>query len=353
MRSPLEPDEVGPDLGIYTVATRHSPVEMRQEAPRREEEETSSFGHGPSVFGSDIPLHPSAQTASAAVLPEQQPLPYYPYSPFGRRSPSPGEVSPLLPRGPPEGSNAPPTSFSASHQYSKTPYGGPLVSAPDSSTGFMVFGRHAPPSAYTAAIISDGRQPSSEGHGSKRGPELATPSGQVILPPNMGYAYEPEPVTWNHRIVGATPVGSTHDHTTPASIQNPQVSVSAMQQDQQSNRGSATNLSVSLYSQDGETESDIRPTLHVVNDPRISPELGIRLRGSLASEQSFGPQDHEDYSRRVAVGCSPCSPPDLYLLYVMNLDSDDRQRQHAASCHSSRNPPFIRIDRSRHTTSSH
>jgi hypothetical protein len=71
-----------------------------------------------------------------------------------------------------------------------------------------------------------------------------------------------------------------------------------------------SDLSVSVYSQD--SESEVGPMLRVVNDPRISPELGMRLRGGVASEHSFGPQDHKDYSRKVGVGHHLRSPRDPY-----------------------------------------
>jgi len=308
-RSPLEPDEAGQDPGIYAVAVRHSPVEMRSAGPG--EEESGSFGHGPSAFGSAILLNPSAQATHAAVYPEQQP---YPYFPSGRRSFSPDEARPSFLRGPSEGMPAPPAYFSASHSYSrvKTPspvFGGPLVSVPASSTGHMVSAQGAPPSAYTAVIFTDSRQPSSEGHGSsmenRRGPastSRSASSGQVVA-----YAYEPEPMTWTHRIVDASPVGSQQDHTSPASSHR-NLQVSDPQQGPLSNRGSTTS---SVYSQDWEAEADVAPTLRVANDPRISPELGMRLRGGLASANSFGPRDDEDWSRRVGVRPHPCSP-DLY-----------------------------------------
>lgn len=317
-RSPLEPDEAGQDPGIYAVAVRHSPVERRSGAPGPGEEESGSLGYGPSVFGSAILLNPPAQVTNAGVPPEQQP---YPYFPSGRRSPSPGEAHPSFARGL---TNAPPAYYSAPHSYSrvKTPspvFGGPLVSVSDSSTNHVVPMRGVPPSAYSGAIFSDSKQPSSEGHGSSMGnnpgPGLEstdTPPGIVVLPPMVAYAYEPEPVTWSHRIVGASPVGGTRDNSAPPSSQNLQVSTVEQQQVPQSNRGSISNRSASVYSQDWEAEPDIRPTLRVVNDPRISPELGIRLRGGLASEHSFGPRDDEDWSRRVGVGYNPCSLLDLY-----------------------------------------
>jgi hypothetical protein len=128
----------------------------------------------------------------------------------------------------------------------------------------------------------------------------------------VAYAYEPEPVTWSHRIVGASPVGDTRDqYLSPVASESSGLD-REQQQDPQSNRGSISNLSASVYSQDWEAEPDVRPTLRVVNDPRISPELGMRLRGGLASEHSFGPRDDEDWTRRVGVGHNPCSPLDLY-----------------------------------------
>ena len=298
---------------------------MRSGAPGPGEEESGSFGHGPSVFGSSILLNQPAQVTNVAVPPEQQPHSYYPYfpSPSGHRSPSPGEAHPSSTRGLLDGSNAPPAYFLASHPYSrKTPspvFAGPLVSVPGSPTNHMGSVRGAPPSAYGGAIFGDSKQPSSEGHGSsmenKRGPGLESmdvPSRDAILPPMVAYAYEPEPVTWNHRIVGGSPVGDTRDHTSSPSPRNLQASALQPQQDPQSNRGSMTNLSASVYSQDWEVEPDVgRPTLRVVNDPRISPELGVRLRGGLASEHSFGPRDDEDWSTRVGVGYHPCSSLDL------------------------------------------
>jgi hypothetical protein len=319
-RSPLEPDEAGQDPGIYAVAARHSPVEMRSGAPGPGEEESGSFGYGPSVFGSAILLNPAAQVPNVGVPPEQQPYPYYP---SGRRSPSPGEAHPSFARRMSDGSNVPPAYFSASRSYSrvKTPspvFGGPLVSVPDSPTNHMVSGRGPPPSAYSGAIFSDSKQPSSEGHGSsmENKPGLGlestdTPSGIGVIPPIVAYAYEPEPVTWTHRIVGASPVGDTRDNSSPPSPRNIQVSTE-QQHDPQSNRGSISNRSASVYSQEWEAEPDVRPTLRVVNDPRISPELGMRLRGGLASEHSFGPRDNEDWSRRVGVGHNTCPPLDRY-----------------------------------------
>jgi len=316
-RSPLEPDEAGQDPGIYAVAARHSPVEMRSGAPGPGEEESGSFGYGPSVFGSAILLNPPAQVANAVPSEQRQ----YPYFPSGRRSPSPGEAHPSFARGMSDGSNAPPAYFSAPHSHTrmKTPspvFGGPLVSVPDSPTSYM---RGAPPSAYGGAIFSNSKQPSSEGHGSsmenKPGPGLEstnTPSRTVVLPPMVAYAYEPEPVTWRHRIVDASPVSDTRDNTSPPSPRNLQVSTVEQEQDPQSNRGSISNRSASVYSQDWEAEQDVRPTLRVVNDPRISPELGMRLRGGLASEHSFGPRDSEDWTRRVGVGYNTCFPLDLY-----------------------------------------
>jgi len=316
-RSPLEPDEAGQDPRIYAVVARHSPVEMRSGDPGPGERESGSFGHGPSAFASATLLNQSAQTTNASASPEQQPYPYYPYFPSGRRSPSPGEARPSFPQGPSEASHVPPAYFSASHSYSrlKTPspvFGGPLISVPGPSTGHLVSGQGAPPSAYTAVIFSDSRQPSSEGHGSsmenKR--SMGTPPGQVIEP---AFAYEPEPVTWSHRIVDASPVSSQQSHPSPASSlaapRGLEVQVSAAaQRDPQSNRSSMTN---SVYSQDWEPESDVRPTLRVTNDPRISPELGMRLRSSVASQVSFGPRDDEDWTRRVGVGHHPCYPLDL------------------------------------------
>ena len=311
-RSPLEPDEAGQDPGIYAVAVRHSPVEMRSGAPGPGEESSVSFGYGPSVYGSGILLNPPAQATNAGVPPEQQPHHYYPYLSSGRRSSSPGEEHPSFARGPANGSSAPPGYFSAPHSYArmKTPspvFGGPLVSVQDSSTNQI---RGPPPSAYNGVIFSDSKQPSSEGHGSsvenRLGPVLEstnTPSDTVALPSIVAYAYEPEPVTWDHRIVGASPVSDTR----ASSPRNLQVSTVEQQQDLQSNRGSISNRSASVYSQDWEAEPDVRPTLRVVNDPRISPELGMRLRGGLASEHSFGPRDDEDWSRRVGVCCHPCS----------------------------------------------
>ncbi len=315
-RSPLEPDEAGQDPRIYEVAVRHSPVETRSGAPGPGEESSASFGYGPSVFGSAILLNPPAQATNAGGSPEQQPHSYYPYLSSGRRSPSPGEEHPSFARGPANSSNAPPAYFSASRSYSRmrTPspvLGGPLVSVPDSPANHM---RGPPPSAYSGVIFSDNKQPSSEGHGSsmenRLGPGVEStdaPSGTVALPPIVAYAYEPEPVTWNHRIVGASPVSDTR----ASSPRNLQVSTVEQQQDEQqqdpqSNRGSISNHSASVYSQDWEAEPDVRPTLRVVNDPRISPELGMRLRGGLASEHSFGPRDDEDWSRRVGVCYHPC-----------------------------------------------
>lgn len=324
-RSPLEPDEAGQDPGIYAVAARHSPVEMRSGVPGPGEEESASFGHGPSAFGSASLLNPSALTTNTSVLPEQQPYPYYPYFPSGRRSPSPGEARPSFPQGLSEGSHPPPAYISASHTYLRlrTPspvFGGPLISVPGPSTGHVVSGQGAPTSPYAAVIFSDSKQPSSEGHGhnssmeNKRGlASMSTPPGQGIVPPTVGYAYEPEPVTWSHRIVDASPVSSQRGHPSPASsLASPRgLQTSTVQQDPRSNRSSMTNLTASVYSQDWEPEPDVRPTLRVTNDPRISPELGLRLRGSHASEHSFGPQDDEDWTRRVGVGHHPCSPLDL------------------------------------------
>lgn len=313
-RSPLEPDEAGQDPGIYAVAVRHSPAEMRPGVPGPGEEESGSFGHGPSAFGSASLLNPSAQATNASIPPEQQPYPYLPYFPSGRRSPSPGEARPSFPQGPPEGPHPPPAYFSASHPYSrlKTPspvLGGPLISVPGPSTGPMA---SPPPSAYTAVIFTDSRQPSSEGHGSsienKRGvASMGTPPGQVIVPPMVAYAYEPEPVTWSHRIVSASPVSSQQDNPSPASslASARGLQVSTVQQDPPSNRSSMTNLTTSVYSQDWEPEPVVRPTLRVTNDPRISPELGMRLRGGHASQHSFGPQDDEDWTTRVGVGHDP------------------------------------------------
>ena len=310
-RSPLEPDEAGQDPRIYAVAARHSPVEMRSGAPGPGEESSGSFGYGPSAFGSAILLNPPAQATNASVPPEQQPHRSYPFLSSGRRSPSPGEEYPSFALRPLDNANAPPAYFSAPHSYSrmKTPspvLGGPLVSVPDSQTNHM---RGAPPSAYGAVIFTDSKQPSSEGHGSimenRPWPALEgadTTSGTVVLPPIVAYAYEPEPVTWNHRIVSASPVGDTQGNTPSPSPPNIRVSTVEQQLvDPQSNRGSISNRSASVYSQDWEAEPDDRPTLRVVNDPRISPELGMRLRGGLASENSFGPRDDEDWSRRVGV----------------------------------------------------
>lgn len=307
-RSPLEPDEAGQDPRIYAVAARHSPIEMRSGPSGPGEESSGSFGYGPSAFESAILLNPPAQATNGSVPLEQQPHHYYPYLSSGRRSPSPGEERPSFARGPPDSVNAPPAYFPASHSYSRmrTPspvLGGPLVSVQGSSTNHM---RGAPPSAYNGVIFTDNKQPSSEGHGSimenrpVSGVEgTGTPSGTVVLPPVVAYAYEPEPVTWTHRIVGASPV--------PPSPPDIQISVVEQQQDPQSNRGSISNRSASVYSQDWEPEPDSRPTLRVVNDPRISPELGMRLRGGLASEHSFGPRDDEDWSRRVGVCYHPYS----------------------------------------------
>jgi len=229
-RSPLEPDEAGQDSSIYAVAARHSPVDMGSGAPGPGGEESGSFAHGPSVFGSSILLNQPAQVTNVAILPEQQPHSYYPYfpSPSGRRSPSPGEAHPSSTRVLLNGSNTPPAYFSASHPYSrKTPspvFAGPLVSVPDSPTNHIGYLRGAPPSACSGAIFGDSKQPSSEGHGSsmenKRGPGLESmdaPSGNAALPPMVAYAYEPEPVTWNHRIVGGSLVGDTRDHTSSPS----------------------------------------------------------------------------------------------------------------------------------------
>ncbi|KIM34572.1 hypothetical protein M408DRAFT_325315 [Serendipita vermifera MAFF 305830] len=170
---------------------------------------------------------------------------------------------------------------------------------------------HAPPSSFSH------RQPGKEGNGSMGGtgsgsggtsaPSLMTAgargtqrvssptlgdmyppeyeqfsrpasSAAQVIEPQVGYAYEPEPVLHNHQIVAdlAEVQGAYDGLRSPFSADIATMSVASR----------------SMYSrEDDESEEG-----HAM-DSRLDPLM--RMRGGIASAASVGPRDHEDYMRRV------------------------------------------------------
>ncbi|PVF96237.1 hypothetical protein CPB86DRAFT_807805 [Serendipita vermifera] len=162
----------------------------------------------------------------------------------------------------------------------------PNVSAHDSLSGSR---KDSPPPAPGL----DGMYPPEyelyAGSGDER---VASAAGRYsVVDPDIGYAYEPEPVQHNRTITAGLPFVQGFDYTSSSNLHQSNTGVRARVQ------STGSTVSRSLYSQEGSGEWEEHGRDGHGEDPRLDPLM--RMRGGLRSELSMGPRDHEDYMRRV------------------------------------------------------
>lgn len=314
MRDPFGDDN---NRAASRAGARTISPEMRARTPWYDEEDAAIYA---TQFGATPPPGDPSQVMPVVLNSDGSPQYTHPYALASRDTPTPNTGTAALPTYLPGVYNRA-ASASPSPQTSR---------GPDSALGHG--STRPPPSAFAPTALPTGGAYSSEGSAGTEGvdgksssnhshghnyidqygaltpldPRGTNPfresSGSSTGTPALGYAYEPEPTVWDHRVISPSSLG--HDSPSPYT----QAFETQRLVPPPITRANTDFSAESVYTLDGwGTDDDASRRPLPADDPRMDPTLGMRLRGGLASQHSFGPRDHEDYTRRLDVSFHSCS----------------------------------------------